>query len=155
MAVTLPQESLNLLKEPDTVKALSTTDGQGEPHVVWKDSLGVDKQGELYSLELIESSQTNSNLVRSLWFHKPVAIALRGPGGESYQIKAYPSRCLVTGPVFERYYRQVRARGGDVDLASVWYYAPESVRDNRFAIRFQEESEKHPLFLHLDRIAKP
>jgi hypothetical protein len=154
MNVVLPENVIRLLRDPETVKVLATTDPTtGEPHAVFKESVSVDDEGRLYVLELIESSQTNRNLVHGLWFNRKVAVSLCAKDGRSYEIKATPHRCVVTGPVFEHYYRLVRERPGDLDLSAVWFLAPEEVSDKTFRVRYREESEAHPLFLHLDRIA--
>lgn len=154
MEVSLSENIIRLLRDPETVKVLATTDPSGEPHVVFKDSVNVDEEGRLYVLELLESSKTNRNLVHSLWFNRKVTISLRAKNGESYEIKGVTNQCVITGPVFEKYYRLVRESLGDIDLASVWFLTPKEVRDETFGIRYKEESEAHPLFIHLDRIAK-
>ena len=145
---------MRLLRDSETVRVLTTTDSAGEPHVVFKSFIGVDEMEGLYVLELLESSQTNHNLVHSLWFSHRVAIGLRGKGDEDYEIKGLPRRCVISGPVFERYYRLMRESLGDADLAAVWFITPEKIRDETFWVRSHEEAEAHPLFMHLDRIAK-
>jgi|AGTN01.1.fsa_nt_gi hypothetical protein len=154
MGVKLTEEVLRLLESGDTVKILATVDGNGVPHAVVKDAVFPDEEGKLISLEVIESSRTNSNLVHSIWFKRKVALTLLGSDGTSYQIKGTPTHCLVTGPIFERHYRAVREKLGDVDLAAVWVIVPEEIRNETFRVRAEEEAVAHPLFLHLDRIAK-
>ncbi|MDR1136844.1 MAG: hypothetical protein LBK91_00850 [Synergistaceae bacterium] len=154
MKINLPDEIVSLFGAPDTVKVLSTTDNRGVPHSVVKNSLRADDDGNLAYLEMIESSDTNSNMTGSLWFDRQVSILLIGANGASWQIKGSPERCLVAGPVFEAHYREIREKQGDVDLAAVWVITPEEVRDESFDARFAEESAAHPMFLHLDRIAK-
>lgn len=154
MAVKLTEDILNLLECGDTVKTLVTVDGDGVPHAVFKDAVYAGEDGKLISLEVIESSQTNSNLVHSIWFKRKVTLSLLGRDGTSYQIKGTPTHCLVTGPIFERHYRDIREKLGDVDLAAVWVIEPEEIRNQTFRVRTEEEAVAHPLFLHLDRIAK-
>jgi hypothetical protein len=154
MAVKLTKDIITLINRGDTVKALATVDGDGVPHTVFKDAVYADEDGRLISPELIESSETNSNLVHSLWFKRRVALSLLGSDGTSYQIKGTPTHCIVTGPVFERHYRMIREKLGDVDLAAVWIIEPEEIRNQTFRVRIEEEAAAHPLFLHLDRIAK-
>ena len=155
MAVKLTDDIITLLERGgDTVKALATVDGSGVPHAVFKDAVYADEEGNLISLEIIESSRTNSNLVHSIWFKRKVTLSLLGSDGTSYQIKGTPVRCIVTGPVFERHYREIRGKLGDVDLAAVWVIEPEEIRNETFRVRTEEEAAAHPLFLHLDRIAK-
>ncbi len=154
MAEILTEELLELLRDPSTIKVLATAGKDGTPHAVFKDSIHSDEEGNLVTLELIESSRTNSNLVYSLWFNRKVSVALHAQDGSSYEIVGKPERCIVAGPVFEKYYRDVRVRLGDVDLAAVWLITPVEIRNETFGVRNEEESAAHPLFLHLDRIAK-
>jgi hypothetical protein len=154
MAEKLTEEIIALLRDPATVKVLATTGKDGVPHAVFKGSIHADEAGNLVSLELIESSKSNSNLVHSLWFGRKVSVSIRTQDGTSYEIIGKPERCIISGPVFEKYYRDVRAKLGDVDLGAVWLISPIEIRNETFKIRNQEEAEAHPLFLHLDRIAK-
>ncbi len=154
MGVKLTEEVQALLKSGDTLKVLATVDGNGVPHATVKGGIFADEEGNIIHLEILESSRTNSNLVHSIWFKRQVALTLLGEDGTSYQIKGVPERCIITGPVFERYYRVVRERLGDVDLAAVWVIEPQEIRNETFKVRVEEEAAAHPLFLHLDRIAK-
>jgi len=152
MAIHLDDAVIALLIDPATVKVLTTVDEAGTPHTVAKESLTIDSDGNLLYLEGLESSRTNRNLVRSIWFEHKVAVTLIGRDGHSYQIKGRPLRSLVSGPIFQRYYAALRARLGDVDLAAVWVIAPEEVIDETWETRRQEEGAKRPHFLHLDRL---
>jgi general stress protein 26 len=154
MAIQLSDEVKELLQDKDTLKVLATTGEDGVPHVVIKGTLHVGEDGNLVYLELLESSRTNKNLVRSIWFDRKVAVALQGKGGESYQIIGKPVKALITGPVFQKHYVSIRERLGDVDLATVWIIEPEKVTDQRYSARRREEETLHPTFIHLDRLAK-
>ncbi|HOJ79132.1 MAG TPA: hypothetical protein PLZ08_12110 [Bacillota bacterium] len=154
MSITFSNELVELLTKKDTVKVIATTDALGTPHVVVKDSLQLNESNQLIYFELLESSQTNKNLVHSIWFNRPVAVALIGSGGESYQIKGKPVKAIVSGLLFRDYYIKIREQLGDVDLAAVWVIEPFEVIDQRFDTRSQEEAIRHPYFKHLDRLAK-
>ncbi len=154
MATNLSKEIIDLFTDSGSTKILATLDGDGVPHAVVKQSLQISEDGNLLYLELLESSRTNRNLVRSIWFDQKVSIAVTGKGGESYQIKGKPVKTHITGPVFQQHYTAVRERLGDVDLAAVWVIEPEEVIDESFATRRAEEERKHPFFMHLDRLAK-
>lgn len=154
MAVQLIKEIIDLLDNKETTKVLSTLDADGFPHAAVKQSLQSGKNGTILYLEFLESSRTNKNLVRSIWFNKKVAIALRGQQGQSYQIKGTPVKTHITGPLFQEHYAAVREKHGDVDLAAVWEIEPEEIIDEAFATRRAEEEAAHPLFLHLDRLAR-
>jgi hypothetical protein len=152
MGIKLSDEVISAFNASDTVKALTTTDDNGNAHTVFKDSLGVDEDGDIVLTELLESSRSNSNLVHSLWFKRNVVIALLTDDKKSYEIVGAPERCIVSGPVFERYYKAMREKIPDSDLAAVWKIQPISEKDESFSVRLKEETEAHPLFLHLDRI---
>jgi uncharacterized protein len=154
MASLMTETIRELFAHPDSTKVLATVDEHGIPHVVVKQSLQVDESGNLLFLELLESSRTNRNLVRSIWYDRTVAVSIQGLSGASYQIKGKPVKAHITGPVFLKHYQEVRERLGDVELAAVWVIEPEEVTDESFAVRQAEEAEKHPLFRHLDRLAR-
>ena len=154
MPILINKEVKELLSDKETLKVLATTDASGVPHAVIKQSLFLNENGQLAYLELIESSKTNKNLVASIWFNQKVSIVLKGKDGQSYEIIGTPVRALVTGPVFQKHYVEVRQKLGDVDLAAVWIINPESVRNQSFVVRRDEEDIRHPTFKHLDRIAK-
>lgn len=54
MAVQLNQEIIELLTDKETVKVLATTDVNGVPHVVIKQTLQLGEDGNLVYLELLE-----------------------------------------------------------------------------------------------------
>lgn len=147
-------EVAGLLADPSTVKVLATAGEDGTPHAAIKQSLHLDADGNLAYLELLESSRTNRNMVRSIWYNHRVAILLQGKQGESYQIKGTPVKAIVSGPVFQHHYTRIRQRLGDVDLAAVWVIEPEAVIDESYAVRKAQEESLHPHWLHLDRLAK-
>lgn len=154
MAVQLNQEIIDLFADSETTKILATVDEFGVPHVVVKQSLHLGDDGNLHYLELLESSRSNKNLVGSIWFDRKVAVAVKGRDGKSYQIKGKPVKTHITGPVFQQHYTAIRERLGDVDLAAVWVIEPEEVIEETFVARKAEEEAAHPLFRHLDRLAK-
>ena len=92
--------------------------------------------------------------MRSIWFDKKVSVSVSDKLGQSWQIKGKPVKTLITGPVFLYYYQDLRQRLGDVDLSAVWVIEPEEVINENILVRHTEEELLHPLFRHLDRIAK-
>nr|WP_092067835.1 hypothetical protein [Dendrosporobacter quercicolus]NSL46803.1 hypothetical protein [Dendrosporobacter quercicolus DSM 1736]SDL64429.1 hypothetical protein SAMN04488502_101442 [Dendrosporobacter quercicolus] len=154
MAVLINEELAALLSKEDTVKLLVTTDEQGAPHAVVKKSLQLDEQNHFIYFELLESSHTNKNMVRSIWFNRPVTVAVAGANGGSYQIKGRPLKTIVSGPAFRKYYEQVRRENSEADLAAVWVIEPQEIVDQGFSVRRQQEEAKRPYFKHLDRLAK-
>lgn len=155
MSVTIPEEVARLFNDPDTTKVIATVDEHCIPHLAVKQSLQVDEQGRLLYTELLESSRTNRNLVRSLWFGKSVSVIVRGAGDRSWQVKGRPVRTHITGPLFRKHYQEIRAVLGDVDVAAVWVIEPEEVIEGNYFRRRDEEERRFPYFNHLDRLAKP
>jgi predicted pyridoxine 5'-phosphate oxidase superfamily flavin-nucleotide-binding protein len=152
MSALLNPDIVALLEDRQTLKVLATVDGEGVPHAVVKGSLRANAQGNLQLLELIETSQSNRNLVRGLWFDQQVAVLIKGQDGRSFQIKGVPVKAHVSGPIFQKHYTEVRARLGDVDLAAVWIIRPDVVIDETPSVRAKEEQAAHPNFIHLDRL---
>lgn len=153
MAAELGEEIIKLLGDPETVKVLATVDREGRPHVAFKGSIHVNGRGQLEYFEIIESSQTNKNLVSSIWFNKPVAVNILGKDKTSFQIKGKPVKALISGREFEGHYRKLKEERG-LDLSTVWIIDAEEVIEETFAKRRSEEEAQHPLFRHLDMLVK-
>jgi hypothetical protein len=153
MTVALTPEIIALLDDENTHKILATVDGDGVPHVVEKRSLHHGGDGAIHYLELLETSVTSRNMVRSIWFGAKVAIALNSDG-RSVQIKGRPVKSHITGPLYQRHYQRMREKLGDVDLAAVWVIEPDEVIDQSFDARRRREEALHPDFAHLDRLVR-
>lgn len=153
MPVPLSPEAVSLLNDDAVIKVLVTVDADGVPHAVVKQSLH-EADGRIRYLELFETSTTNRNLVRSIWFDGVVSVTLASPDGRSLQIKGRPVKNHISGPLFLEQYQRVRALYGDVDLAGVWEIEPDEVTDQSIAARRSQEAVRHPTFIHLDRIAR-
>lgn len=143
-----------LLEDPVTVGIIATLDESGAPHAVPSPFLRLDEAGRLVHLELLETSHTHRNLLRSIWFDRPVTISLSGAGGSVAVVKGRVYKVHVSGPLFSSYYREVRKQLGDADLAGVWLIDPHEVIDESYALRKAREEEFHPFFRHLDRLAQ-
>ena len=154
MTTKLNKEIIALFSSDDSTKVLATVNEQGYPHAAAKPYIRVDDDGNLLYLELVESSLTQKNLVRSIWFDQKVSISVSGKNGQSWQIKGKPVKTLITGPVFLHHYQDVRQRLGDVGLSAVWVIEPEEVINEYILVRHAEEELAHPLFRHLDRLVK-
>ncbi|WP_243375264.1 hypothetical protein [Geotalea sp. SG265] len=136
-----------------TIASIATLDEQGAPHAVPSPFLSLDPQGRLVHLELLETSTSHRNLLRSIWFNRPVSITLTNSDREVLVITGKPHKAHVSGPLFSDYYRLVRSRLEDADLAAVWLIEPQQTRDETYAKRKSQEEALHPFHLHLDRLA--
>lgn len=142
----------SLLADPASVAVIATTDENGTPHATPSPFLQLAGDGRLIHLELWETSATGRNLLRGLWFDRPAAVTLMAGDGRTFVLQVKPVKVLITGPLFSRYYREVRARLGDVDLAGVWYLEPLGGSDETHAVRLAEEEQRSPFYVHLDRL---
>ncbi len=142
-----------LLKKPGTIGTLATLDEQGAPHAVPSPFLSQDDQGRLVHLELLETSTSHRNLLRSIWFDQAVSVTLTALDGSVLVVSGVPRKAHVSGPLFSDYYQQVRSRLEDADLAAVWLIEPRKVRDETYATRKTREEALHPFHTHLDRLA--
>lgn len=124
MGVTINDELKSLCKNPNTIKALATTSKEGEIHIAYKESIHFNEEGDIQYYELIESSQTNKNMVASIWFKKQVAINILGENGRSYLIKGFPKKAIISGKEFQKYYEIVQQENAENDLSTVWIIEP-------------------------------
>ncbi|MFT8890138.1 MAG: hypothetical protein ABF904_15250 [Ethanoligenens sp.] len=154
MSVQLSEEIKRALRDPETIKVLVTTGQDGIPHAVFEKWIEINSQGELEALTRLEFSRTNRNLVYSLWFHQLAAITFQTQDGRSYELQVRPTRCLITGKIFEAYYDKVRAKDSADDLASVWQLETEQIREGTYEVRREAEKAAHPVVCHLDQLVK-
>jgi hypothetical protein len=153
MSATHTANLKELLDDPATTGTIATLDESGAPHAVPSPFLRLDTAGRLVHLELLETSNTHRNLLRSIWFERPVTVSLSGTGGRVNVVKGRVHKVHVSGPLFSGYYREVREQLGDADLAGVWLIDVLDVIDESYALRKAREEELHPFFRHLDRLA--
>ncbi|MNM26504.1 hypothetical protein D3C81_369680 [compost metagenome] len=153
MTIQLNDDIRGLLLNPSILKVLTTTDAEGELHVLSDSSITLDSDGQIIYLERIETSQSNSNLVSSLWFKRLVALYVTN-GDDAYLIKGYPIRSIISGPQFKQYYKETLARNPDDDLSTVWIIEPDEIVNESYEFRKKKERTEHPLIMHLDRLAK-
>lgn len=154
MSKIISEEIRQAFRDPATIKILASISREGIPHAVAKGSLSLTEDGQIKYLELLESSTTNRNLIYSLWFEKQVAVTLITKDFKSWQIKGIPVRTLVSGSEYEENYRRAQERNPQNDLAAVYFIQPEEVIEESYAVRKAEEEKKHPLYIHIDRLAR-
>ncbi len=155
MAIEINEELKTILNEPSSIKMLASLDEKGNINLVAKGSLRLSEdETELIYYELIEASRTNKNLTGSLWFNRQVAVNVVSKNGISYQLHGSPIRAVIAGKEFEEAYKHVIARNSDNDLAVVYHIRIDSIKNESYPIRLAEEQKKHPLYVHLDKLAK-
>lgn len=148
----LPDELLDLLRDPAAVKILATTGADGAPHVALRPTLHLLDNGDLAFAEELDSSATSKNLVRAIWSDRSVAVGI-SRGDRTWELRAKPWRCLVAGPLFKRFLLEARAaQGGDADVSTVWVIRPDSASDQSPATRRAQDAARRPYGgSHLDR----
>lgn len=151
----LTPELLEVLAHPATHKVIATIDEDGSPHAVPSPFLHARPDGLLVHYELLETSATNRNLLRGLWFDRKFAVTLVGALGQTFVIKAVPAKAEISGPAFGRAFESVRSVLGDADLAAVWLLRPQAVIDETYTTRKRDEEDRHPFSIHLDRLLVP
>lgn len=154
MAVELTNEIKEALSNPKTLKILGTVDKNGVPHITYKGSLHINEEGNLEHYELLESSQTNANLVATIWFDKKAAVNLLTEERQSYQLLVRPIRSITAGRYFESVYKKLRSNGRDIDLGAIWQFEVLEIRNETSAVRIKEDEEAYPILKHLDRLAR-
>lgn len=155
MPIKLSEEVIESIQDSNSIKVIASISKDGIPHVTVKDSITVSEDGRIIYYELLETSQTQRNLVFSIWFEKQVAINVLTKNGRSYQIKGVPHKAVVAGQKFLEAYVDVQNKlGEDVDLSTVWVIDPVEERNETFSYRREFEEKDHPYVLHVDRLAK-
>jgi hypothetical protein len=148
----LPDEVVDLLSDPGSLKVLATTGVDGAPHVTVRDSLRVLDDGHLGFAEELDSSQTSKDLVRALWTDQPVVLGVIR-GEKVWEIRGRPWRCLITGPLLKHFLLEARERQGpDADIAAVWVIRPDVAREESAAtLRAVDRARRPYAGSHLDR----
>ena len=155
MAVEINDELREIIADKESIKMLASVDSEGNPHVVAKGSINLSEDGkQLVYMELLEGSKTNKNLTAAIWFNKKVAVNVISKERKSYQIKGTPVKTVIAGKVFEEYYIKAEERNPENNLAALYYIDIEEVIDESYPVPLKEEREKHPLYVHLDKLTK-
>ncbi len=153
MSNLISKEIKNAVNAPESLKCIASVSADGELHLVYKQSLHVNEDGNLEFYEYIESSQNNKNMVNSIWFNQPVVVNVLTADKRSFEIKGIAKQALIAGAKFERIYRQEIEKGRE-DLSTVWIIEIQKISEKTLKKQIEEETEKHPHFRHLDQLLK-
>lgn len=153
MAIEISEELKNILSDGGTVKVLASLTPDGAVHSAVKESIFADDNGNIVYLEYFEKSQTNIDLVNSIWFDKEISITAVTSDKRAFFIKGKPVRTRVFGREFEKYYREAGANDPENDLVAVYYIEPTQIYEQTFAVQRAEHKAKYPLYVHLDKFA--
>ncbi len=149
----LSKEIIEILRDSDTVKILTTIGKDGNPHSVIKGSLlALDEQTIAY-LEMVERGNTSKNMLRNLWDKRQVSIFVYNKKRNiSYQIKAEPSKYEWAGPIWDRFITEAWKEIPDAEPEAVWILKVGQVINEDYFIRRDEQGKRvitqkvwHPL----------
>ncbi|MCR4616946.1 MAG: hypothetical protein K5669_02030 [Lachnospiraceae bacterium] len=155
MSIQLEKKIIDAIKDPASIKVIATVSKEGIVHVTPKGSLTVDENGRIKFLELLEKSQTQKNLVYSIWFDKFVAVNIITADRKSYLIKGKIYKTINSGKVFQDEYVAVQEKlGYDIDLSAIWLVDAEEVSEQTFEVRREILETAYPYEKHVDRFAK-
>jgi hypothetical protein len=155
VAAKLSNEIIAAINDSASVIVLSATGKDGSPYSEQAVKVQVREDGRIAWYELLESSQTQKNLVYSIWNDREVSILVSAPDRKNYLILGKPYRALMAGREFEREYVDVQKEfGSDTDLSTVWLIDVVSYSENTYSEGRKREKEEHPLLMHLDHIFK-
>lgn len=155
MSVKLDEKIVQLLNDDETIKIVSSVGRLGIVNSAVKQSIRLNAEGNIEYLEYLESSDTNRNLIHSLWFEHNVSILLIGKNKESYELRGIPIEAVIEGEKFQDNYVEVQEKkAGKLDLATVWVINVTEIRNKNLFERAVQERIDHPVISHLDRLAK-
>ena len=153
MAAEISEELKAILSDGSTIKVLASLKPDGNVHSAVKESIFADDNGGIVYLEYFEKSQTNINLVNSIWFDREISITAVTSDKRSFFIKGRPYRTRVFGKEYEKFYREAEANDSENDLAAVYYIEPTEIYEQTFSVQRSEHKAKYPLYVHLDKFA--
>jgi hypothetical protein len=148
----LPEELSKLLKNETSVKILGTLNADGSPYVVPNETITTFNGKTIVLSEELEKTQSNRNLVRSIWFDRPAVVCI-SDNHTTYEIRVKVHKCLIVGEIFDRMLSFAREKGGpDADIVTAWELIPEESVDISPDTVRAEQKRIHPyLDSHLDR----
>jgi hypothetical protein len=123
----LPENVIELLNDRDAVKTLTTTDDDGTTSVVNLTAIKAPKPNVIELAE-VGAKQLNKELLRYMDAGGLVSILCRSAQKEdrlAYQIVCRVREFQTSGPLYEKFLDELRARY--VDLDGVWVLEPVDV----------------------------
>ena len=153
--ITLQEELIDICRDSETLKVLVTTDEEGVPHPVIKNSFTVLDNGMLAYAELIERCHTYKNMLRNYWHKKNVAILLFNQKKGAFQIKGRPVRFLVEGVIWKKFVEEIWKVLPEADPAGIWTIEPLEVRNLDYNIAREEEEERMVNYMPWLRLKGP
>jgi len=142
----------DVVADPNSLKVVSTLNGDGTIHSAPKGTLTVNAAGQLEYLEVLEASRSYQNTVRCIWFDKKVTVLVIGSDKKAFEIVGTVRRILTAGRQFEDAYNTFLERRGR-GISAVIQIDIESITDLDIAKGIERQEREHFFFTHLDRLA--
>jgi len=140
----------DIVADSGSLKIVSTLNENGTIHSAPKGTLKVNASWQLEYIEVLESSSSYKNVVRSLWFDKKVTVLVIGTDKRSYEIIGNIKRILTAGRHFEDAYKAFLEKRGH-GIAAVIQIDVESITDLDISKGIERQEREHFFFTHLDR----
>jgi len=138
----LSDELISIFNDPKTIKLLSTTDEDGTPHSVVKNSFRALDSRTLAYMEIIFRSRSYQNALRNKDKNKRISIAVFNPETMvSYQIKGELVVFFDHGPLWDQMRNELWSMIPDATPAGVWVIAPKEVINEDYSVQ-QDEVDK-------------
>ncbi|MBW2370191.1 MAG: pyridoxamine 5'-phosphate oxidase family protein, partial [Deltaproteobacteria bacterium] len=142
--MNIPENIKALLEDPNAIKTVTTVNREGNPHSVPVNSFSVMDDGNLAFLVLLDTCNTQKNMLNCYWFKKDVSILVMGDWGkeEVFQIKGTPYKFLTEGPIWDKYLDMIWKIIPEADPSGVWLITPKEIRDQNYFARRKGEEER-------------
>ena len=152
----LSKEVVELLQDKQTVKVISTVSDTGELNASIKGSLMALEDGNLAYMELLETSQTQRNVLWAHLWNKSVSVLVYNPGNnQCYKIKGEPVKFLIMGPVWDIFLEETWKMLPEANPAGVWLIKPVEVVAADYFSRLEAEAKRLPHMPFWSRILGP
>jgi len=140
----IPDNIKGLIENPKCIKTLTTVDKDGNPHSVPINSVSVLDDGHIAFIELLDTCQTQKNMLNCYWFKKDVSLLVIGDWskGEAFQVKGIPYKFETQGPLWDKYLDMIWKFIPQADPSGVWLIKPKEIRDQNYFVRRAGEEER-------------
>ena len=142
--MNIPNNVKTFLEDTNVIKTLTTVDSEGNPHSVPINSFSVMDDGNIAFMELLDTCQTQKNMLNCYWFKKDVSILIMGDWGkgEAFQLKGIPCKFLTEGPVWDKYLAMIWKVIPKADPSGVWLITPKGIRNQNYFVRRKGEEDR-------------
>lgn len=151
--MSIDKKLIDFINNKETIKIVASVGKAGIVDSEVKPSLYFKEDGTVEFLEYLESSDTNRNLIHSLWFEHNVSILAIGRDNEVFELRGIPVKAVVSGSYFEKKYIETQQEfDGKLDLSTIWIVKIEEIINKNVFERYEKERKDYPIIAHLDRL---